>query len=121
MGRPSKITPELEEAVLRALEGGADMALAARVAGVARSTLYRHMDHNESFAELAEEARNVADSKVVESLFSQAVSGNTTAMIFWLKNRRPEEWRDRQQVEHSGEGAPVRLLMEVVKPETLDD
>ena len=25
-----------------------------------------------------------------------------TAMIFWLKNRDPENWRDRQEVEHSG-------------------
>ena len=24
------------------------------------------------------------------------------AMIFWLKNRDPENWRDRQEIEHSG-------------------
>ncbi len=28
---------------------------------------------------------------------------DVTAQIFWLKNRRPDVWRDRQQVEHSGE------------------
>jgi hypothetical protein len=27
---------------------------------------------------------------------------DTTAMIFWLKNRQPAKWRDRQEVEHSG-------------------
>ena len=27
---------------------------------------------------------------------------DTTACIFWLKNRKKEEWRDRQEVEHSG-------------------
>lgn len=26
----------------------------------------------------------------------------TTAQIFWLKNRKPAEWRDKQQLEHSG-------------------
>jgi len=26
-----------------------------------------------------------------------------TSMIFWLKNRQPQDWRDKQQVEHSGE------------------
>ena len=26
---------------------------------------------------------------------------STTAQIFWLKNRRPDRWRDKQQVEHS--------------------
>ena len=27
---------------------------------------------------------------------------DTTAQIFWLKNRRPDRWRDKQQIEHSG-------------------
>ncbi|MFJ8064891.1 transposase [Psychrobacillus sp. NPDC096426] len=27
---------------------------------------------------------------------------DTTAQIFWLKNRRPDKWRDKQDVEHSG-------------------
>lgn len=27
---------------------------------------------------------------------------NTTALIFWLKNRKSKEWRDKQEVEHSG-------------------
>ena len=28
---------------------------------------------------------------------------DTTAQIFWLKNRKPAEWRDKQNVEVSGE------------------
>lgn len=28
---------------------------------------------------------------------------DVTAQIFWLKNRRPEKWRDKQNIEHSGE------------------
>lgn len=27
---------------------------------------------------------------------------DTTAQIFWLKNRKPELWRDRQSIEHTG-------------------
>lgn len=27
---------------------------------------------------------------------------DTTAQIFWLKNRKPAEWRDKQEIEHSG-------------------
>lgn len=30
------------------------------------------------------------------------VPPDTTAQIFWLKNRRPDRWRDKQQLEHSG-------------------
>jgi hypothetical protein len=28
---------------------------------------------------------------------------DVTAQIFWLKNRKPKQWRDRQELEHSGE------------------
>lgn len=30
------------------------------------------------------------------------VAPDVTAQIFWLKNRKPDVWRDKQQVEHSG-------------------
>lgn len=34
------------------------------------------------------------------------VPPDTTAMIFWLKNRKPDAWRDR--IEHTGkDGAPL--------------
>ena len=34
---------------------------------------------------------------------TKEVSPDTTAQIFWLKNRKPEQWRDKQVVEHGGE------------------
>jgi hypothetical protein len=27
-----------------------------------------------------------------------------TSMIFWLKNRQPQDWRDKQEHEHTGPG-----------------
>lgn len=30
------------------------------------------------------------------------VTPDTTAQIFWLKNRKPHEWRDKRDIEHSG-------------------
>lgn len=30
------------------------------------------------------------------------VTPDTTAQIFWLKNRKPEEWRDKRTVENEG-------------------
>lgn len=33
---------------------------------------------------------------------TKEVAPDTTAQIFWLKNRKPKEWRDRKDVEHSG-------------------
>lgn len=34
---------------------------------------------------------------------NKQVAPDTTAQIFWLKNRKPEEWRDKQVVQHDGE------------------
>lgn len=33
---------------------------------------------------------------------TKEVVPDVTAQIFWLKNRKPKEWRDKQQHEHSG-------------------
>jgi hypothetical protein len=35
---------------------------------------------------------------VIESLYQQALAGNVGAICFWLKNRRPSEWRDVQNI-----------------------
>ena len=35
-------------------------------------------------------------------IVTKQVVPDTTAQIFWLKNRKPEKWRDKQQLEHSG-------------------
>lgn len=40
---------------------------------------------------------------VVTKVVRKEVQPDTTAQIFWLKNRKPDVWRDKQQVEHSGE------------------
>ena len=40
---------------------------------------------------------------VVTKEVTKEVAQDTTAQIFWLKNRRPDLWRDKQQIEHSGE------------------
>ena len=39
-----------------------------------------------------------AKTKVVTKQFAP----DTLAIIFWLKNRKPEEWKDKSDLEHSG-------------------
>ena len=38
----------------------------------------------------------------VTKVITKEVQPDTTAQIFWLKNRKPAEWRDKQEIEHSG-------------------
>ena len=37
------------------------------------------------------------------ALYKAGLEGNVTAAIFWLKNRRRNSWRDKQELEVSGE------------------
>ncbi|MBU5439485.1 helix-turn-helix domain-containing protein [Tissierella sp. MSJ-40] len=39
---------------------------------------------------------------VTTKIVTKQVVPDTTAQIFWLKNRKPEQWRDKQEVTHSG-------------------
>ena len=42
---------------------------------------------------------------------------DTTACVFWLKNRQPGRWRDRQSHEHTGaDGGPVQVSGIVAQP-----
>lgn len=39
---------------------------------------------------------------VVTKTVKKEVTPDTTAQIFWLKNRKPEMWRDKQEISHQG-------------------
>lgn len=53
--------------------------------------------------------------KVIQT--TKTVPPDTTAQIFWLKNRRPDAWRDKPQekAEAAGEGGGVVLLPAVAE------
>jgi len=44
----------------------------------------------------------VVDGKVVKTELLKEYPPDTTAMIFWLKNRKPKDWRDKRETEISG-------------------
>jgi hypothetical protein len=93
------LTPELAERVVGAFAMGADWQEAARLIATSRMTLRRAVEADAALAERVEDARAQADEVVIHSLYTKATVGkDTTAMIFWLKNRRPEEWRDRREL-----------------------
>ncbi len=41
---------------------------------------------------------------------------DTTACIFWLKNRQRDKWRDRLDHEHSGEVKITKIETTIVDP-----
>lgn len=75
----------------------------ALVNGVHRTTLAKRKLKDINLAEAIRRGKLRADTEVIKSLYTRAtVYGDTTAMIFWLKNRRPDQWRDKQDVDLKG-------------------
>lgn len=96
---PHKLTPTDFARALDALRRGADITIAARAAGMSRSGFYEALSKNPAWKEQVDEARAIADDDVQAALYRMAVvEQNPTAAIFWLKNRRPVEWRDRKEI-----------------------
>ena len=56
------------------------------------------------------------ESTIVKKTIKQ-VAPDVTAQIFWLKNRKRKEWRDKQDIEHSGEMKTTIHLMPASKRE----
>lgn len=57
-----------------------------------------------------ENGKKFVEERVEVVDLQMEVPPDTTACIFWLKNRRPDLWRDKQEHQHSGaDGGPVAI------------
>lgn len=123
-GRPTKYNEDLHPKLAMLLaEKGLTIEDIATEMKVATSTVSKWLVEKPPFSEAVKIARQKADGEIERSLYELAhgyeydvekpmvVNGaveivqyrerippNPTAMIFWLKNRKPKEWRDRQEV-----------------------
>lgn len=141
-GRPSKFKPEFVEQAQKLAQLGATDREIADFFSVDERTLNRWKADNDEFCQSLKVGKDVADDRVEQSLYRRAlgyehdamkihVAGDgtitqvpfveryppdTTAAIFWLKNRRKEEWRDVSRQEQTGaDGAPLTVVIR--KPE----
>jgi transposase-like protein len=82
--------------------------------GIATGTLYEWKKKYHEIAESLKKSKEVADREVENALYKKALSGDTTAIIFWLKNRRPNDWRDKRETQLSGnvQTVPDRLVID---------
>lgn len=94
-GPREKINLELKELIVQHLNEGGIVGTAAKKFGVSRRGIYAAMERDNIFRHRVNDARDITDDQVVSYLYEAAKGGNVTAMIFWLKNRRSNEWRDQ--------------------------
>ena len=137
-GRPSKYRPEYADQARKLCELGATDADLASFFNVAVSTVSLWKVVHEAFSDALKASKAKADDAVERSLFQRAIGyehdetdirviagrvvktpirkhypPDPTSMIFWLKNRRPEEWRDRREGDGNTDDV-ARALSELI-------
>lgn len=70
--------------------------------GITRSTLSEWKKKYPDISDTVKKGKEIVDFEVENALLQKALSGDTTAQIFWLKNRKPKIWRDKRGIEVEG-------------------
>lgn len=113
-----------------ARDGLTEEQIAANM-GIGRSTLSAWKNQFPDIVEALKKGKEVFDRQVENALFKSAmgyfveeeridddgvttikkyIQPNTTAQIFWLKNRKPAQWRDKVETEISGkDGGAIQV------------
>lgn len=119
-GRPSKYDPKYCKMVVDDMAQGMSLTAFAGLIGVDRSTIDEWRNTHPEFSLACRQGQG-ARTRFLESgmLHPEMPGPAVNARRFALANAAPEEWREKQQVEHSGPdgGAiQVRAIVDFVKP-----
>lgn len=122
----AKINEWLEADKLVLLQGWARTGLTneqiANNIGIDVATLYRWKKDNDKICNALKEGREVTDFQVENALYQNALNGNVTAQIFWLKNRKKNEWREKIELPTNPEQLnKVQELLNKIKDEANED
>lgn len=86
-----------------ARDGYTDKMIAERL-GIAEKTLYEYKNKYKQFGEALKKGKEKVDYAVENALLKEALIGNVTAQIFWLKNRRRDKWKNRWDIDQTIDG-----------------
>ena len=126
-GPKTGYTPDCCDDARRACMLGATNDELGAILGVSRATIHNWMEEFPDFRKAIEEGKVAADARVAEKLYQRAIgyerpatrffanpegpptqvdytyhhAPDTSAAIFWLRNRRREDWREQVEHRHS--------------------
>lgn len=119
MGRPSKLTPEVQDRIVQAIQAGNYIEVAAQYAGVHKGTLYRWLqqaddpeadDIYRDFRDAVESARSAAEVRNVALIQKAANDGTWQAAAWYLERTSWQRWGRRTMVTgDSGEAIKVEV------------
>ncbi len=137
-GRKTKHTPEMDKIAGLIAEKGLTDKEICKFFSIDEKTLNNWKHQFPLFFQSLKTGKKIADAQVEASLFQRAIGysipdvhvssyegevtitpiikhypPDTTAQIYWLKNRQPKKWRDKQDIEHSVDANLGSLLKEI--------
>lgn len=119
-GQPAKITAFEKQLILKMATFGLTDEQLAEALGITQQTINNTKRRDPKFFESLKESKSLSDKLVQKSLYRRALGyeyeeevatkegpvlckkvmhPDVTACIFWLKNRQPEAWRDKHDVD----------------------
>lgn len=121
-GRPTLYNESVHARIMTLAEAGKTDKQMAEAIGISERAFYYWKTRNEGFVQALKNAKDIPDDMVETALFSRAIGYNreikkeaisfgkkvtwtetmhlppdVVACIFWLKNRRPQQWRDKPE------------------------
>lgn len=144
-GRPPKYRADFDEQAAKLCKLGATDADLADFFDVSVRTIERWRVEHEGFCRAIKVAKEIADDRVERSLYMKAVGyqtdavkifqyegsellvpyrenvqPDTTAAIFWLKNRKPEQWRDKSEQDINAKLQVTEIKRTIIDPGNTD-
>lgn len=139
MARPTEFKTEYVEQVEKLCKLGATDKEIADFFCVSETTVNNWKNQHPEFLESLKKGKYIADAEVASKLYHRATGyehsdthisnyqgeitkteiikhypPETVACIFWLKNRQPQKWRDKHDLEHTGKnGTPLIPVLNV--------
>lgn len=125
VGRPTKYNDFLYSVILKLVEDGKTDQQVCDIVGIAKSTFNKWKLEKPEFSASVKDAKEIANELVEATLLQKALgyktpevkvffdakngecieheitkhhSPDTASIIFWLKNRRPDLWREKIEV-----------------------
>lgn len=139
-GRPTEYAEEYAEIVYKLCLLGATDVEIADIFGVSETTVNEWKKKHEEFYFALKKGKLIADSEVASRLHQRALGyehkdeeiktlsmqgggsviervevmkyypPDPTSAIFWLKNRQPAKWRDKQEIDHTTNGDKIESI-----------
>ena len=132
MGRKSKITPEVQQALVQTIATGNWIEIACEYANIHPATFYRWMERGQSeldrlerdetaeanpeetpyreFCEAIKKAKASSEVQAVGLIRKAAIDGTWQAAAWYLERSQPKRWAKTDRLEHTGaEGTPIQL------------